>query len=275
MTSENYNLESTDQIELEDWAAITAHQLEVFTYIRSPKNPEHSRKIKIIETRYVPLVTILESLHATALVNIISWNKAYAVFPQPTFLQYKAYMLKFATDEYGPLLGDLSSKGWKTQPTIWKEEEDDIRDAWLGRTDCRGAREICRRRIGDSLTWQIPVPTTSTAKSKTPDSVLEYSEFEIERENSRGDELEYTVPCYILKAPTFTSLVLRYEYTSCKESMQAFAFRLETLTRLELLKLEPSERPAALMEEDIFRSYRLHEEPFPIRRKDGHFMMKS
>lgn len=60
-------------------------------------------------------------------------------------------MLKFATADNGSLLGDLCSKGWKTQPKVWNEE-DEVHDAWLGRTDCRGSRELCRRRIGDSLT---------------------------------------------------------------------------------------------------------------------------
>ncbi|KAE9970418.1 hypothetical protein BLS_002678 [Venturia inaequalis] len=261
--AEGYKLESTTQVGLEDWdSAVEAPQYESLNFIRSTDSPEDYQKVEVKETVYTPLAAILESVYATSLVNVISWNKAYAVFPQPTFLQYKAYMLKLATDEYGPLLGDLSSKGWRTQPIVWRADEDDVYDAWLGRTDCYGKYSTCRRRIGDPLTWQISFPTIDMEKSKTPDSALEYSEFSIARPAVMDDSPKYAVSCYILKARRFRSLVLRYEYTSCEDIMRSFYSRLETLTRMELLKLKPSERPAALMRRNIFGGGNLCAETF-------------
>jgi hypothetical protein len=45
----------------------------------------------------------------------------------------------------------LKARGWNIQPILWPEEEDGIRDCWLG-----GKTGL--RRLGDRLTWTIPFP---------------------------------------------------------------------------------------------------------------------
>jgi hypothetical protein len=211
----------------------------------------------------IPVASILETFYTTALLNVITWNKAYAVFPQPTFLHHKTFLLKSLTDYYGPLLGKLTSRGWKTYPTLSLDEEDGIRDAWLRRTDVGGGSEICRRRFGDKSSWIIPLPTYEIKWPDMPDSVLAYSEFEIMTEDAHtaSPDLDLHVSRYHIFCPIFKSLVLRHQYIYCTVILE-LGDRLEALTRLELLKMKPSERPADLTQRNTFSSGRLWESTF-------------
>jgi hypothetical protein len=169
------------------------------------------------------------------------------------------------TDCSGLLLSKLASRGWRSQPHIWPEEEDGIQDAWLGRSDFgpRGTKP-CRRRFGDRLSWIIPLPMDGIECPKTPDSVLEYSEFGIKLTD--GDvnlvNMGDMIPRYELYSRLFRSLVLRYTYTYTHDLLLTFGDRLENLTRLELLKIEASKRPPTLMIPDIFSSFLLYENDF-------------
>ena len=54
-------------------------------------------------------------LYTTLLVNIISWNKAFAVYPQPSFLDHKGYPLTDMSDYFGTLLLKYRKRGWTFQ----------------------------------------------------------------------------------------------------------------------------------------------------------------
>ncbi|KAL8936155.1 MAG: hypothetical protein Q9211_004322 [Gyalolechia sp. 1 TL-2023] len=51
-------------------------------------------EIQVIATSGHPLGLILENYSTTVVVNFISWNKAFAVFPFSTFIQYECFNLK-------------------------------------------------------------------------------------------------------------------------------------------------------------------------------------
>ena len=181
----------------------------------------------------MPIQVILRSFYSTAVVNIFTWNKAYAIFPLPTFVHHKGYLLK-PLDNYlsGPL-EKYSRRGWRFQETMWPEDKSSnqpIQDT---------------RRIGDKFTWMIPFDTSNVDWSKTPDFVLEYSNFRV-NPKPRGEEeqVESDSSNYEISASRFEAKVLRHDYLyGTKSWMEFLGKRVDKLTILELYKLSPALRP--------------------------------
>lgn len=122
-------------------------------------------KICVALTQHTPICAILCNAHATAKINILTWNTAYSIFPLPTFIHGKSYLLKpiRMDSEYGEW---AFPSGMKIQDALWDEE----------RTRNHPIRE--QRRIGDRFTWTIDLPTRGiTCRSKVPDSVLQHCHF--------------------------------------------------------------------------------------------------
>ncbi|TVY86545.1 hypothetical protein LAWI1_G008802, partial [Lachnellula willkommii] len=139
------------------------------TYIRSSRDgiPEKQTKIQIVATRGIPIQAILRGFYTTAVVNIITWNKAYSVFPDCTFLERKTYMLQPLDDWFGAQLVKYSSRGWMTLETQWEEDKK----------PSHSLQDSTQRRVGDSHTWTIALNTDGVETSLTPDYVIEYACF--------------------------------------------------------------------------------------------------
>ena len=109
------------------------------------------------------------------------------------------------------------------------------------------------------LTWNIiriiPLDVTGVDRSATPDSVIEYSCFQLSTRNTDdidGPRLGYYSP----KAFPFTSLVLRHRYCSSQGHLSESDFwytfagpRLERLTLMELYMIPVPQRPARIQEQ--------------------------
>lgn len=158
-------------------------------------------QIQIIGTDEQPIFAILKGFYTTLVVNVISWNKAYALFPQPSFLYHKTYLLKSINEYFGKLLMKYEKRGWKSQDTVWPEDKASHRSI------------LESRRVGDRWTWIVPLNDTGVDRSETPDSVLEYSTFRLSKR-------EWGPPpnmgCYGIEALQFRSLVLKYRYLNSK-----------------------------------------------------------
>lgn len=86
-------------------------------------------------------MAILAGFYATHVVNIITWSTVYSIFPIPTFMQHKGYMLE------PPSLGWVQSilrrwetRGWEFDGTLRPEEESPSHPFQS------------RRRVGDRYT---------------------------------------------------------------------------------------------------------------------------
>ena len=122
-------------------------------------------KIQIITTTKIPIKSILRGFYSTIIVNVMSWNKVYSVFPLSTPIQHKGYQLKPIDDHHAPLVNKYSRRGWDMQEIMWPEEK-------------RINHPVRKyRRLGDRFTWTIPVDSKKVEWSKTPDYVLEYASF--------------------------------------------------------------------------------------------------
>ncbi|MCJ1469260.1 hypothetical protein MMC07_007893 [Pseudocyphellaria aurata] len=194
----------------------------------SEMNGAHELRAQIIITWDLPLQTILCNFHSTLVMNFFTWNKAYAIFPLPTFVHHKGYLLKPLENYLSTLLEKYSRRGWRIQGQMWPEES-------------RSNHPIqTNRRIGDKFSWMIPFDTLNVDWSKTPDSALEYSTFGVD-----------TIPndparSYRIQVDTFDAGVLRHRYLFNSWNWMMFlGERVDALTILELYKLPPALRPAA------------------------------
>ncbi|OTB03767.1 hypothetical protein M426DRAFT_12269 [Hypoxylon sp. CI-4A] len=127
-------------------------------------------KVQLIMTSDTPLEAILSSFYTTAIVNFITWNKAYSIFPRATFLDYETAPLKSVNTHYGRLHSKYSKRGWRmrTEP---------IYNVALQFCPAYGKHDT--RRIGGKDTWIIRLDTTSVGASPRPDFVIEYSQFNL------------------------------------------------------------------------------------------------
>lgn len=70
-------------------------------------------KIQIVSTRHAPIAAILGEFYATAVVNIISWNLAYSMFPDIIFLEPRTtYRLKQPSDTFDAHFAKYAKRGW-------------------------------------------------------------------------------------------------------------------------------------------------------------------
>jgi len=189
----------------------------------------------------LPIRTVLSLMPSTVVTDIISWNKAYSLFPLITHIQRKGYLLK-DLDEYitSP---EYNRQGWKIQELMWPEEKrlnHPIRHT---------------RRVGDRYTWTLPLDTKGVAWSKTPDYVLEHACFAITiGGDGRGDphvpSLYYDTPpdeCdedhtsiahYRITTRLFSSKTLKYTYLCSNERMRDYIrLRVDRATLMELRKI--------------------------------------
>ena len=174
---------------------------------------------------------ILKGFYSTVVVNLFSWNKAYAIYPLLTFIQHKGYLLHDVNDHIAGLLNKYCKRGWKHQSTAWPEEEQ--RENHPMRSS---------RRVGDRYTWKISLGTSNVTRSQIPDDVIEYSSFSCDETRSNttlGQEAAYIVHADYLNAQT-----LRYRYLwGSWNWMTWLVLRTDKLTLLEVAKLNPSDRP--------------------------------
>ncbi|CZR53261.1 uncharacterized protein PAC_03139 [Phialocephala subalpina] len=156
-------------------------------------------KIISAVTRNTPIEVILGGFCTIAVVNVITWKLAYSIFPDATFREMKTYQLRPLNDYY--------------------EDEERVRSISSGGS----------RRIGDSLSWKIPLDTTGVTPG-LPDHVLEFSIFGLS-----------------------------------KHTPDPQLFDLEELTYMELMKLDEQSRP--IDPQEFFRgelcrsSSQIHRDP--------------
>lgn len=200
------------------------------------KDADRKFEIRLHSTTCLPAQYILEISSSTAVVNILSWNKAYSVFPLPTFIQHKSYLLHDLDKSARQSARKYSQRGWDVQGVMWPEEKrrnHPIRE---------------RRRVGDRYTWTIPFDTRKVEWSKTPDYVLEHACFEMDLSmNYDNEEFQYrnqSVRYYVIEANVLESKVLKHTYVYGGVDMIDFFFpRLHSFIISEIYKLDPAQRP--------------------------------
>lgn len=197
-----------------------------------------------------PVLTILKNFYTTAILNIITWNTAYSLFPHETFRQRKTYPLIQHSPFYGDLLSKYGRRGWQSILFLTNKGENAPDALSL----------LGQRRFGDSMSWKINLPYTGDFEGN-PSSVLNFSFFQIQKAYWL-DSVPYPDPPlpedrwhYEISAEHFRSCVLQHEYLFPGRSYGKLTFwtsiaeYLNFLTSLELSKLPWWEQPLVFYDE--------------------------
>lgn len=140
-------------------------------------------------TAGIPLLAVLKGSVTSCQANFITWNKAYAMFPRSTFIDYKTYPLTgSATDDHGKFAASrahLRQMGWArgTWPhpsTSWSNFKHPIDHQ---DSETKSTRHlvwpVLHRRVGDRKSWVVPLDTERIQPPQTPDWVLESGGFSV------------------------------------------------------------------------------------------------
>ncbi|KAI4736606.1 hypothetical protein E4T50_12913 [Aureobasidium sp. EXF-12298] len=193
--------------------------------------PPGSPQIRFHLTRTLPLHSILtECAFSTAHVNIITWNKAYCMFPNVTFVDRRMYFLHNPDEAMGQILNKYSAHGWRTSD-------------WVDYDQAKGCNkpgiQENFRRIGDSSTWTIPLNLYKIRTPPCPDSVLESCTFQI-FPDSGPQESRHAVTglkTFGIGAQTFSCCMLKQLYTFHAPDISWIVFLREKLSRMIMLEL--------------------------------------
>lgn len=146
-------------------------------------------------TYETPVKAILCGFDTTMVVNIITWNKAYSIFPLITFIQYRGYLLQPLHDGSSPFISKYTRRGWKIQEIVWPED-------WKVNHSIQPYR-----RIGDRYTWTISLDTSKVSWSQTPDYVLEHSCFWYRQLRKKNTSHPWVlIPCITQSKPWYSNL---------------------------------------------------------------------
>lgn len=193
--------------------------------------------VRLTATRGLPVEAILRYSYTTNMVNMISWNKAYSAFPKQTLIYHKFHALRFMDDAFGDLLTKQSHVGWLNQHFIWP----------VSTTDARYRINNGYRRVGGQSSFVVPLDINNVKKASTPDSVIEFVQFQVYRNSTRRYPSEVSEWRGIsqIRVQPLTSPALRRAYTftgSCRTFLED---QLRRWVWFEMRKLKEAERPVS------------------------------
>ncbi|KAI1282223.1 hypothetical protein F5Y07DRAFT_395023 [Xylaria sp. FL0933] len=253
--------------ELEHWDYENASRLQdinrIITFTRSGDGGT-SCKVQLVATKHHPVHAILGTYYTSCIVNFISWNRAFCIFPRATLLFEETVALTKMTDYEVELHKKYSRRGWRqrSRPINLTKSEKNHNHLLLRDISPLGVCLSVDRRIGGSDTWTMKLSTAGVARPPQPDSVLEYSSFRVESFLEFMEEQEINAVRICIEL--FKSPSLRYQYTFGR--LDPFWFRIGNMltenTRAQLLtKMTQSEA------EPILNEWRLYATEF--QKPDG------
>lgn len=110
--------------------------LQVETYVKMDVGERRVVQIIAPERKH-PVEAILTGFYGSAVMNIITWNRAYSLFPRTTFFRREMCVFRLVDSREEGQLAKYERRGWKECNL---HPEGEIMDA---------------RRVGDSRTWVI------------------------------------------------------------------------------------------------------------------------
>ncbi|EFQ97173.1 hypothetical protein MGYG_00217 [Nannizzia gypsea CBS 118893] len=182
------------------------------------------RTVRIIGTTHMPIEALLHESYTTACLNIITWNKAYCLFPRLTLARGKSYLLKDMDENFGKLLEEYEFLGWPSGNMLWANIEE-VED-YLLQTRTIGGNSLIVRLARHDL-----------CSPRKPDQVIEYSQFQLQK--SVYNDI------FLCPTPTkfLSSCALRHTYLLTSSHWESFVKkRLHMIAAAELYKIQPRSR---------------------------------
>ncbi|TIA83411.1 hypothetical protein D6C76_02075 [Aureobasidium pullulans] len=193
--------------------------------------PPGSPQIRFHLTRTLPLHSILtDCAFSTAHVNIITWNKAYCMFPNVTFIDRRMYFLHNPDEALGQILSKYSAHGWRTSEWVDYDQTKGCNKP--------GIRENFRR-VGDSSSWVIPLNLHKIRTPETSDSILESCTFQIFPDSGpqKSRHAVTGLKTFSIGAQIFSCCMLKHNYTFHTPDASWSRFLRENLSRMIMLEI--------------------------------------
>ncbi|THZ03111.1 hypothetical protein D6C93_03104 [Aureobasidium pullulans] len=193
--------------------------------------PPGSPQIRFHLTRTLPLHSILtDCAFSTAHVNIITWNKAYCMFPNVTFIDRRMYFLHNPDEALGQILSKYSAHGWRTSEWVDYDQTKGCNKP--------GIRENFRR-VGDSSSWVIPLNLHKIRTPETSDSILESCTFQIFPDSGpqKSRHAVTGLKTFSIGAQIFSCCMLKHDYTFHTPDASWSRFLRENLSRMIMLEI--------------------------------------
>ncbi|KAF7887809.1 uncharacterized protein EAF01_010963 [Botrytis porri] len=186
---------------------------QVESYIRTSSIKKKSIQIQIIYTTNVPFQAIIQGFGTSLLMNVISWDFAYSLFPNMNFIKRTAYEVNGGDNRYLQANANhedpeakYRSRGWEWEKAAAIGDPKNLHS--LNLASCR--------KIDDSYTWTIGLDTNDV----------------------NGGQ-----PSYLLQNSYFKVAQLGLSNTQYFVDMN---IKLDDLTHTQLLKIFENERPIPL-----------------------------
>ncbi|THW41240.1 hypothetical protein D6D22_05490 [Aureobasidium pullulans] len=193
--------------------------------------PPGSPQIRFHLTRTLPLHSILtDCAFSTAHVNIITWNKAYCMFPNVTFIDRRMYFLHNPDEALGQILSKYSAHGWRTSEWVDYDQTKGCNKP--------GIRENFRR-VGDSSSWVIPLNLHKIRTPESSDSILESCTFQIFPDSGpqKSRHAVTGLKTFSIGAQIFSCCMLKHNYTFHTPDASWSRFLRENLSRMIMLEI--------------------------------------
>ena len=153
----------------------------------------------------------MNSSWATVTANIISWNKAYAIYPRSTFIDRKLYLLNLdrvcesaggvKSPRHYDLIEEYEGLGWALDAHYY-QYGNDVRYPFGN-----------DRLLADSNTWVIAFDVGGVTPSQVPDGPLECSHWTFEANQCESREPHPSHMHQLCSTQVFWHPALRYWYS--------------------------------------------------------------
>jgi len=121
----------------------------------------------------LPIWSILVGFHSTVVVNVISWNKAYSICPDATFLERETFVLQPLIDGSEKAIAKYAERGWRN----WISPEDQRADGKELPRSLAPKPSGQFRRLGDTKTWTVKLDIRGVDTPIEPRLLLEHACF--------------------------------------------------------------------------------------------------
>jgi hypothetical protein len=209
-------------------------------------------KIQVVSTRSLPIRAIIGRSYTTAVTNIISWNKAYSVFPDATFEGREIFMLYPLNDRHKAGILKYAKRGWSnwTERTLPRplEKRTPRSLSW--------GRHGGHRRLADSNTWVVELDSTEVERPSTPDSVLEHACFTVTHADLKYKYREYEganrsfqpgpnfrIVCNAWRSPALQHICTSGDTLGNGGLWSDIGTKISEMTKKEIEKMEKKDRP--------------------------------
>jgi len=194
-------------------------------------------EINIVETETTPVFEALLP-SSTSLSNLVTWNRAYSVFPHETFIEKRAYLLRHPT---------------KMTTSEWVDTESLDLDMFpLKRQDALDVKErntlLSQRCVGDSSRWVIALNTSELHSIPPhPDYLVESATFRLNKRYGGMDSVRRgCFNHYELDVSIVRALSLKHQYIlPCGIATELNLF-FRNLTIVSLHRLPTAQQPQRL-----------------------------